>query len=185
MSFTASALVLTWVALLLLSLVVAGLVRQIHELQQAAPPGTDRRGPRGRLGAVVPPVPGIDTSAVRLLLLLDADCDACTILLDGVRSTLSPTVLRTGVALLYADEIDPRAARLGAALAGDAGGVFDAVGATALPYGVALGGDGRVAAAGPVGAVSQLMPLLSAAGLDRTAQSHDHTAHDVHPEVTR
>lgn len=177
MSFTASALVLTWAALLLLSLVVAGLVRQVHELQRATPVGPDRSAPRGRVGAIVPPIAGVDLARRRLLLLLDAECDACATLLAGLSATLSPSVIDTGMALLYADEPDPDAGRLGAPVVDDAQPVFDAVGATALPYGVALDADGRVAAATPVGRVGQLLPLLAAAGLD--------AADDVRREVTR
>ena len=166
MSFTASALILTWVALLLLGLVVAGLVRQVHALQRDLPTAAARRTPQGRIGAVVPPIHGIDTARVRLLLLLDADCSACAGLLAGVRTTLSSRVVRDHIALLYADVTDPTAAEVGAPVVAGADDVFTAVGATALPYGVALDADGRVAAATPVGGVSQLLPLIAAAGLD-------------------
>lgn len=180
MSFTASALVLTWVALLLLSLVVAGLVRQVHHLQRSRSASPDRQLPRGRIGAALPAVADLDMTTTRVLLLLDADCDACATLLDTIGATLSPTVIRDDIAVLYADRIDPQAQRLGPRVVGGAGELFDEVGATVLPYGVALDTDGRVAAAGPVGAVSQLMPLLTTAGVDHAAQTHD-----IHPEVSR
>jgi hypothetical protein len=176
MSFTASALILTWVALLLLALVVAGLVRQVHALQREVPGSAARRAPQGRVGAVVPPIPGIDTARVRLLVLLDADCSACAGLLTGIEATLAPRVVREQVALLYADGTDPAAAALGAPVIADAGDVFSAVGATALPYGVALDADGRVAAATPVGGVAQLAPLIAAAGLDLPDHAHPEVA---------
>lgn len=178
MSFTASALVLTWAALLLLSLVVAGLVRQVHELQRSRTTSAPRPAGRGRVGAIVPPIDGVDPTRVRVLLLLDAGCDACASLLDGIAGTLSEQVITRDIALLYAGDVDPDAIRLGVPLVAGAREVFDAIGATALPYGIAVDPSGRVAAATPIGAVAQLMPLLDAAALDDSDPTH-RSEHEV------
>lgn len=176
MSFTASALILTWVALLLLALIVAGLIRQVHALQRGAVPSGSRPGPQGRVGALVPPIAGVDPATTRLLLLLDADCAACAALLDGIRRTLAPEIVRRGIALLYADRAVGHPPTLDAHVATGTGDVFDAVGATALPYGVALDAAGRVAAAAPVGGMAELFPLLAAAGLDQPDPVHQEVA---------
>lgn len=81
MSFETTALLLTWVALLLLSMVVAGLVRHVHVLAGAATRPAHRLGPPA--GAPAPALDRLRPAAERptLLLFLDADCESCAAVL--------------------------------------------------------------------------------------------------------
>lgn len=72
MTFQTSALLLSWVAILLLALVVAGLVRQVHALGQGASP---RPGPGPAPGTRAP---AFERLGPGLLLFLDRDCGVCT-----------------------------------------------------------------------------------------------------------
>jgi hypothetical protein len=84
MGFEMTAILLTWVAIVLLSLVVAGLVRHVHAL--TAVPG--RRGMALSTGM---PAPGLDRLAAIpgrpiMLLFLSTDCASCTAVLAAARS---------------------------------------------------------------------------------------------------
>lgn len=158
MSFETTALLVTWAALALLALVVAGLVRQLHHLVQgAATPGT---GP-----AAGAPAPGLELLApepgrTTLLLFLGDDCPACR---DIFEETLR-----------LAEAPPTRALFSGRALAGeppervrvlsDQDDLFTLYEVPATPFAVLVGPDGRIRAAEPVGSVRTLHALVRQAG---------------------
>jgi hypothetical protein len=158
MSFTTTALLLTWVALVLLALVVAGLVRQVHQLTQG--PRTRDLGLRAGTPApaldLVRAVPGEAT----LLLFLSEDCPACkdvfqeAIGLDGAPATRA----------IFSEEAigaDPPA---NMAILPHQAELFTAYQVPATPYGVIIGADGRVRSAEPVGSIRGLHNLVTDAG---------------------
>jgi hypothetical protein len=147
MSFTTSALLLSWVAILLLSLVVAGLIRQVHALAQGAP-RTARLGP--------PPgsrAPEFDRLGPGLLLFLDRDCGTCTEVLTAATGP--------GKAI-YAG---PAPADAGTALTvlADEPGLFTAYHVPATPFAVLVDDSGVVLAAEPVGSAAALHALTEPA----------------------
>ncbi|MEW2358603.1 hypothetical protein [Spirillospora sp. NPDC029432] len=144
MSFQTSALLLSWAAILLLSLVVAGLVRQVHALGQGA------AGARPR--ALGPPpgsrAPAFDRLGPGLLLFLDRDCGVCAEVLEAVEGPV--TAVFSGPA--------PDGAPAGA-LAHEADGLFADYRVPATPFAVIVDAGGRVRAAEPVGSPEALREL--------------------------
>lgn len=161
MSFQTSALILTWVALFLLALVTAGLVRQVHALSSAGPP----RHP-ARVGlAPGTPAPGVERVAPALpavLLFLTPDCHTCV---DALAETtrLAGDGPRWPVHALYSDAAPELAAPVTAHA--HQGALFAAYDVIATPFAVLVGADGRVAAAGPVGSRAALRDLLGTSSL--------------------
>jgi hypothetical protein len=158
MSFETTALLLTWAALVLLALVVAGLVRQVHQLTQ---------GPRTRdLGlSAGTPAPALDLigaepGQVTLLLFLSEDCPACQDVFEEALGLGGGPATR---AVFAEDTIDADAPANLRILSGQAE-LFTAYQVPATPYGVIVGADGRVRTAEPVGSVRGLHTLVTEAG---------------------
>ncbi|MGB3438882.1 MAG: hypothetical protein WBA97_09040 [Actinophytocola sp.] len=153
MSFETSALLVTWVALLLMAFVVAGLVRQVHALSsgggaRAVPAGL-RVGDKADLGGL-----GVDVPAV--LLFLRPTCHTCV---EALAETVEVAGDRLAVVALYegqAPEPTP-----GVVAFADQGHRFATHGALATPFAVLVGLDGRITAAAPVGSRSAVRDLLA------------------------
>ena len=172
MDFMTSALIASWVAIVLLALVVSGLVRQVHQLSRgatspvraparpgpaagsAAPEAAELLGPRRGEGGV--------------LLFLSANCRTCTGVLAEARKAAAA---QDGPALaaLYAGPAPDHADHgTGASAAGvpvvpvHAGrdDLFAAYDAVATPFAVAVDGAGRVLRAVPLGSAAALPELL-------------------------
>lgn len=158
MSFETTALLMTWVALVLLALVVAGLVRQVHQLTQ---------GPRTRdLGLPAgSPAPGLDILETQpghpaLLLFLSEDCPVCHDVYEEALGLAGLPATRA----IFADQViggDPPANMR--VLSGRQD-LFTAYKVPATPYAVIVGADGRVRTAEPVGSVRGLHSLVTEAG---------------------
>jgi hypothetical protein len=158
MSFETTALLVTWVALVLLALVVAGLVRQVHQLTQ---------GPRSRdLGLRAgTPAPALDLvraepGQATLLLFLSQDCPVChdvfqeALGLDGAPATRA----------IFAEEAIDADPPANLAILPRQAELFTAYQVPATPYGVIIGADGRVRTAEPVGSVRGLHTMVTDAG---------------------
>ena len=169
MSFETTALLVTWAALVLLALVVAGLVRQLHHLTQGprrpdAAPATGMPAPRLERLA---PEPGRTT----LLLFLGDECPVCRDIFDETLHLACAPPTR----VLFS----------GRALAGDPPGqvriladqedLFELYDVPATPFAVLVGPDGRIRAAEPVGSVRTLHALVRQAGgrVDDAPADHD------------
>ncbi|MBO2453945.1 hypothetical protein J4573_43130 [Actinomadura barringtoniae] len=148
MSFQTSALLLSWVAILLLALVVAGLVRQVHALSRGVPQRTTL-GP-----APGTPAPAFDRLGAGLLLFLDLDCGVCTEVLGSAGELGRP------FKAIFAED-GPTAVPPGVSvLTGERHGLFEAYGVPATPFAVIVDGDGRVRTAEPVGSPEALRELM-------------------------
>ena len=110
MSFQTSALILSWIAILLLALVVSGLVRQVHAMSS----GLVQRRPESvglRPGSPAPgfarlaPVP---PAAPLVLLFLDPDCGTCAEVLAEATGQVDRADLEFRV--LYRDSAPAQAA---------------------------------------------------------------------------
>jgi hypothetical protein len=158
MTFQTSALILTWVALLLLALVVSGLVRQLHQLTSgalrnpalvglpagAAAPDLDRVLP-GRTGPA-------------LLLFLSTDCRTCTAILADLPTYLHRlSTAGVGIRALYAGAA-PAAVPVPAVA--DAAVLFERYDAVATPFAVLVDAAGRIQRSLPLGSVTALDALV-------------------------
>ncbi|MFC4852062.1 hypothetical protein [Actinophytocola glycyrrhizae] len=152
MTFQTSALLVTWVALLLMAFVVAGLVRQVHALSSgtAARPvsATLRAGDRADLGRL-----GVTGPAV--LLFLRPTCHTCV---EALAETVEAADGRTVVALYEGPAPEERP---GVVAFSDQGHLFATYGALATPFAVAVGADGEITAAAPVGSRAAVRELLA------------------------
>ncbi|MEU5882352.1 hypothetical protein [Spirillospora sp. NPDC047279] len=153
MSFQTSALLLSWVAIVLLALVVAGLVRQVHALGQAAAGGG---GPRPSPLGLAPgsPAPAFDRLGPGLLLFLDVDCGVCADVLEAAGSLGRP---------VHAIFAGPAPDTPGVTvLAHEQDGLFAAYAVPATPFAVVVDAGGRVRTAEPVGSPDALRDLEAA-----------------------
>ncbi|MEV5748747.1 hypothetical protein AB0L00_13105 [Actinoallomurus sp. NPDC052308] len=158
MTFETTALLVTWVAILLLALVVAGLVRQVHHLTKG--PRTPDDGLTTGMTAPglarLAPEPGRPT----LLLFLGAECPAChDVFEDALGQTEAPPIR----ALFFDDALDVTPPDNMVVLA-DQGELFQEYQVPATPYAVLVGSDGRIRTAEPVGSVRALHGLIVQAG---------------------
>lgn len=160
MSFQTSALILSWVAILLLALVVSGLVRQVHALSS----GIVQRRPESvglRPGS---PAPGFATltpapPAVPLVLLfLDPDCGTCADVLAEATSQAERADLEFRI--LYRDSAPTQAAGLPITVLGGQAEMFERYDALATPFATVISQAGRVLRAEPLGSRTALRRLL-------------------------
>lgn len=173
MSFQTSALILSWIAILLLALVVSGLVRQVHALStgtvgRPGSVGLRPGSPAPRFRDLAPPSP-----ATLVLLFLDPGCATCDHLLDAAAAHIRRTdvVLR----VLYRDTVPPRAADLPMTVLGEQADLFDRYDAIATPFAVVIDATGRIRRSEPVGSGVALRHLLD----EVDHLSGDDTVHSI------
>ncbi|MEU4565280.1 hypothetical protein [Micromonospora sp. NPDC023956] len=162
MSFQTSALILSWIAILLLALVVSGLVRQVHALSS----GMVQRRPESVGLSAGTPAPGFTrlaptAPAVPLVLLfLDPDCGTC----GEVLSEAADQAGRDGLEfrVLYRDDAPARAAGLPVTVLDGEAELFDRYDALATPFATVVDPAGRVLRAEPLGSRAALRRLLDA-----------------------
>ncbi|SCL31594.1 hypothetical protein GA0070624_4296 [Micromonospora rhizosphaerae] len=161
MSFQTSALILSWIAILLLALVVSGLVRQVHALSNGAvgrPASVGLRpgSPAPRFRDLAPPAPN-----TLVLLFLVPSCTTCGQLLDEAaeQSQRTDAVLR----VLYRQAVPPQAADLPMTVLGEQGDLFDRYDVIATPFAVVIDATGRIRRSEPVGSRAALRHLLDQA----------------------
>jgi hypothetical protein len=160
MTFLASALILSWVAIVLLALVVARLVQQVHQLQHTAG-GTTRRPDRIGLrpGTAAPSLAslGIPPGEPAVLLFLSASCSTCAeVLVEAAEQAGRP-----GVPLLHAlYEGAAPAAASGATVHERQAELFERYDAIATPFAVVLDRSANVVRSEPIGSRDALRRLL-------------------------
>ncbi|SCL27580.1 hypothetical protein GA0074692_2375 [Micromonospora pallida] len=160
MSFQTSALILSWIAILLLALVVSGLVRQVHALSS----GMVQRPPEAvglPAGATAPGFARLAPTplAVPLVLLfLDPDCGTC----GEVLAEAAGRVSRGGPEFraLYRDSASPRAAGLPITVLDGQAELFERYDVLATPFATVVDPAGRVLRAEPIGSRAALRRLI-------------------------
>jgi hypothetical protein len=168
MSFEATAMLVSWVAILLLGLVVSGLVRQVHALStgrvrvRADELGLRQGTPAPELASLVPGAANTGT----VLLFLSEGCAVCDEVLDEAVSLAAAGGLR-GIAVRavfpgavpevgHAGDAAGRALRL----FGGRAALFERYQVPATPFAVVVDGAGLVARNEPVGSRHALRELL-------------------------
>ena len=165
MSFEASVLFASWIAILLLSLAVSALARQVSVLNGNRTPPEIRLGPP--VGSIAPPVPQFpgNSQKPRLLLFLDAGCDIC--------DELAVAILRNSLASL--DDVSPLVLFSGSVPShlespisrGNQKDLFGEFSVSIAPFAVVLGEGNIVLRASPVGSSITLDLLLTKLGEER------------------
>jgi len=158
MSFETTALLVTWAALVLLALVVAGLVRQVHQLTQG-PRTRDLGLPAGSPAPALDDV-GAESGQATLLLFLSEDCPVCHDVFEEALGLAGGPATRAIFAEQAIGADPPANMRV---LSGRQD-LFTEYKVPATPYAVVVGADGRVRTAEPVGSVRGLYALVTEAG---------------------
>ncbi|MGH3676452.1 MAG: hypothetical protein ACRDU5_12080 [Mycobacterium sp.] len=168
MSFEATAFILTWTVLALLGLALSGVVRQLHLLQQRIP---SRLNPGPRIGAPFPDHHGASARRNRpsVLLFASASCPPCRDVIP-VFTELS-TSETWAVFVLVAPDGDGFGNSTLSDEQDDAGNrveiwknqqeLLSTLRINALPYGVLVDRDGRIAGAAPCGSDAALRGFVT------------------------
>jgi hypothetical protein len=138
MSFTASALVVSWAAIALLGFALAGVLARVHRLETALAGPDALPTPVG--GPL--PLPGVERGPM-LALFVDDGCGSCDRAVDTVTDLED-----RGLATVYWRAESPLA--------------FAAMEVTATPFAVVADADLRVVAALPVGNAERLSEAMAA-----------------------
>lgn len=159
MSFDTAAIVLAWVAILLLAFVVAGLIRQVHGLMEGAQSPGLVPGPRS--GSPAPPIPSIGESWSNpaLVVFVDDDCESCRDLLpEFVRIARSgPDDWDYVAAFAHASG---GFAENGVAVIENQDRLFRSYRVPATPFAVLISADGLVVASQLIGSPDALVQFL-------------------------
>jgi hypothetical protein len=161
LDFDTSALILAWVVIVLLSLGMAGILRQVQALASRRSDGVGGMGPIvGTKLRVMDGVVDLDAD-VSILVFLDTQCESCQWVLPelGERRIHSPQVriralyrgLASGEAIGDVDVVDEQDA------------VFRRLGISATPFAVGVTSSGRVVASDVIGSPAGLHAFLAQA----------------------
>lgn len=134
MSFTASALLVSWAAIAVLGLALAGVLARVHRLEEIVAPGPQGADPSTALDTELsaPLAPG-----PQLLVLGDRGCGPC----ERAAAAVADLVARQQASVMWRDE-HPRA--------------FTAFGVSATPHAVVVDDRRHVVASAPVGSPERL-----------------------------
>jgi len=159
MDFVTSALILAWVAILILTLAMAGLLRQVRTLSSNRTPQR-QLGPS--IGTEAPPLhpgdeprPGVPTVA----LFLDPGCESCDRSLDQADKLAATTLGRLRfVAVFSAAANGHRPRRV--ELVEHGAEAFSRYRIPLTPFGVVVDGERRIVRAAPLGSDAALDDLV-------------------------
>jgi hypothetical protein len=152
MTFYGSALLLAWVAIVLLGLTVSGLVRQVHALQSPhRPEGLEADLPAGA------------RRRTNVLLFVDASCQSCAQVLPHLASLARRRSGDTAFTALFAGHDGGFVTDHVQVLTGQAR-AFEHYRVPLTPYGVKVSPEGVLVAAAPVGSDKMLEDLVERAG---------------------
>lgn len=166
MSFQGTAILLAWVAIVLLGLALAGLLRQVHYLRRPGPATEASLAPRA--GEIVSAlVSELSSSRRSVLFFAHSDCVSCERVFPTFRELagrfreLSWKVIYEGKYTLQdgSDEFE---------ILSDRGDLFEALRVPVTPYGIVVSEAGAILAAGPVGSGALLEALVDR-GRDKEA----------------
>ena len=164
MTFTTAALIVTWAAILLLALGLAGIVRQLDVLtaaQRYRPSAT-----RLPIGLLAPQLDGIAFGSLdraTLLLFVDSGCPACDGLLAAHRQLLSLGRDHDVEVIPVFRGVAQEPSADGLRIIAHAGRAFESFHIPAAPFAVLVDRAGVVAGAAPVASVEGLRQFLAPA----------------------
>lgn len=162
-SFQTTALLVTWIAIALLGLAMAGLVRQVHALTSGSQ--TRARGLGLSTGTVAPEFDRLSPDPARptALLFLDDGCGSCTAVLDEVRTMVArdPAPPVTFGVVFPGPVTQPPELGDNVLVHPNEHRLFAKYGVPATPFAVLVNRDGRVQQSAPLGSAAELRELLA------------------------
>jgi thiol-disulfide isomerase/thioredoxin len=155
MSFTSTALIVSWGAILVLAMGLAGVVRQVQLLTSGR--GYMPRSTGPSIGQVLDPVDAPWTRPT-LLLFLSTDCFACDRLLPEFETLAADSAGELEFVAVFAGE----GRFIGeVTVLTHRGHLFDQLDVTATPFAIAVDETGRVQGASTVGSPNMLNNMVT------------------------
>lgn len=177
MSFELSALLVTWLAILLLALVVSGLIRQVHALSArgtSVQPGDLGLAPGTRAPELARLTQGRERPGTLLLLFLTEGCGVCDLVLEEAVAQAGKAAGQ-GIAVhaIFPGSAPPpaQAATDGVRVWEDEPVMFERYKIAATPFGIAVDERAMIFRSEPVGSDRALSELLANTAADRSMRS--------------
>jgi hypothetical protein len=163
MSFYGSALLLAWVAIVLLGLTVSGLVRQVHALSSGHQP--ERLEVDLLTGTQAPTVDGLvwDRQRTNVLLFVDASCHSCAQVLPYLDTLSEETTSDTAFTALFVGHDGGFRTDHVRVLTRQAS-AFEQYQVPLTPFGVKVSSEGVLIAAAPIGSDKMLKDFVERGG---------------------
>lgn len=165
MSLTATALLLSWVAIITLGFALAGVLQRVHRVELMLTPGRATMASTDAaslIGGPAPRVPGLhlDDGRGAVLLFADRACRTCLQVLPT--ATSAAAAAGVPVHVLWSGPAGPvDGADADVHHHAEAGAAYEAYGVMAAPWIVVVGPEHLIVAAGAVGNQARADDLLS------------------------
>jgi hypothetical protein len=157
--FQTSALILAWVAILVLALAMSGLLRQVHALSPGHTPQQQLGPPLGSAAPPLHPSDRTEWDAVTIALFLDRSCEVCERNLRLAEELALANAGRLRFLAIFPADADGLQQRQVEVIE-NAHETFTRYRVPLTPYGVVIGSDGRVVQAAPLGSDALLKQLV-------------------------
>jgi thiol-disulfide isomerase/thioredoxin len=161
MTFEASAIILAWVAILLLAFAMSGLLRQVHSLFALLQGGQTAVGPA--LGSRAPRLDGLDGEAgwlqPTILIFADSNCPSCERILSELPDLAEAHSGSLQFAAVFAKDSNGFTHPHILVLTREST-AFSDFRVTATPFAVAVTTNGRIAGTGLVGSITALEQFI-------------------------
>lgn len=158
MSFEMSALILAWVAIMILAFAMAGILRQVHILTAAVSGGRTLVGPP--LGTAAPSLDGVDAwTRSTIAVFVEATCSNCASVLSEFVRLAQAREEGVDFMAIFAEDSNGLQSPHVRVLGGQVKAFHD-FHIPVTPFGVAIVSGGTVVAASPIGSASALSEFV-------------------------
>lgn len=175
MTFEASAFIVTWVAIALLTLAVSGLIRQVKALSTAARPQVAHQ--HAGLGTRVSELPGSKSRQRRLFFFSEPTCRVCR---DRLRELLADAddLARNRVKVYVVlpgsvDKLDSTLSQSSVDVLGNQRALFDRMHVVVTPYVAVVSEDDVLSTATPIDSRESLRELIESMKRSKEEESSD------------
>jgi hypothetical protein len=159
MDFHTSALILAWAAILVLAFAMAGLLRQVRALSAGSATPLPLGPPIGSVAPSLHSSGQTDWQGTTVALFLDESCQSCDRALRLAEDLAATNGERIRLVAVFPTGMNGHRPRR-VEVVEDAGEAFARFRVPMTPYGVVIGGDGRIEHAAPLGAEQGLAELV-------------------------
>jgi len=168
MSFTASALIVSWAAIALLGFALAGVLQRVYALEQALRGDDGDVQANGLVGQPAPAIDGVDLAGgAALLVFADTTCGSCMRSLPEVERLAATYEGVLSVRMLWVDRPPDPLPVERVEHVPEAAPAFTAYGVPATPYAVSIDAEQRIAAAGVAGSPKHLERIAAVVARER------------------
>lgn len=158
MSFEGTALLVAWVAILLLAFGLAGLMRQVHLLRHALY-GEGLGYPESVPNDILPTIRAKDSNIPAVLLFVDSECATCQEIIPSIEAAARRIGERLDFVLLFRHAA--HTAKSSVHYIEHQHRLFKALAVTATPTAILVDPSGRVLSRTPIGSIDSLSSFLA------------------------